>query len=129
MHYTNIPYYIFFLNVCLLVSSAMQLFLIASITLTAFLRTQMDVDVLHANYYLGALFYALLILVVDGYPELSLTVTRLAIFYKQRDLFFYPAWAYTIPTTILKIPLSLLEALVWTCLTYYTIGYSPELGR
>ncbi|KAI5658381.1 hypothetical protein M9H77_27174 [Catharanthus roseus] len=111
------------------VFKSLQLFLIASITLTAFLRTQMDVDVLHANYYLGALFYALLILVVDGYPELSLTVTRLAIFYKQRDLFFYPAWAYTIPTTILKIPLSLLEALVWTCLTYYTIGYSPELGR
>ncbi|KAF5809610.1 putative ABC-type xenobiotic transporter [Helianthus annuus] len=28
-----------------------------------------------------------------------------------------------------KIPLSLLEATIWTCLTYYVIGYSPEPGR
>lgn len=89
----------------------------------------MDVDIVHANYYLGSLFYSLVILLVDGYPELSMTVSRLAVFYKQRDLCFYPAWAYTIPATILKIPLSFVESLVWTSLTYYVIGYSPEFGR
>ncbi|KAE9452206.1 hypothetical protein C3L33_15880, partial [Rhododendron williamsianum] len=65
----------------------------------------------------------------DGFPELFMTVTRLAVFYKQRDLYFYPAWSYAIPSTILKVPLSLLEALIWTSLTYYVIGYSPEPGR
>jgi len=89
----------------------------------------MDVDTLHANYYLGALFYALLILIVDGLPELSLTVARLAVFYKQRELYFYPAWAFAIPSAILKVPLSMLEAVVWTSLTYYVIGYSPEPER
>lgn len=89
----------------------------------------MDVDISHSNYFMGALFYSLIILLVDGFPELSMTVARLAAFYKQRDLYFYPAWAYAIPATILKIPLSLLESVVWTSLTYYVIGYSPEFKR
>jgi len=97
--------------------------------MTVFLRTEMAVDSTHANYYMGSLFYALLILLVDGFPELPMTVSRLAVFYKQKDLFFYPAWAYAIPSAILKVPLSFLEAFVWTALTYYVIGYSPEVGR
>ncbi|KAI3993041.1 hypothetical protein MKX01_009784, partial [Papaver californicum] len=103
--------------------------IISSITMTFFLRTRMHVDEIHANYYLGALFYALIILMVDGFPELSMTASRLAVFYKQRELCFYPAWAYAIPAAILKVPLSFLEAIVWTALTYYVIGYSPEFGR
>lgn len=106
-----------------------QLIFIATVTMTVFLRTHMSVDIFHANYYLGALFYLLIILVVDGFPELSLTVARLPVFYKQRDLYFYPASAYAIPTTIMKVPLSLMVAVLWTSLTYYVIGYSPEAGR
>lgn len=111
------------------VFKSIQLVIMASFTMTVFLRTQMGVDLLHANSYLGASFYSLIILVVDGLPETTMTVARLAVFYKQRDLYFYPAWAYSVPATILKIPLSLLEAVLWTSLTYYTIGYSPEAGR
>uniref|UniRef100_A0A803KN58 ABC transporter domain-containing protein n=1 Tax=Chenopodium quinoa TaxID=63459 RepID=A0A803KN58_CHEQI len=106
-----------------------QLVIIALITMTVFIRTRMQVDILHANYYLGALFYGLIMLLVDGFPELSMTVMRLPVFFKQRDLYFYPAWAYAIPATILKIPLSILLAVIWTSLTYYTIGYAPEVGR
>ena len=103
--------------------------IIASIAMTVFLRTRMSVDVIHANYYMGSLFYGLLIIVVDGFPELSLTVARIVALYKQVELCFYPAWAFAIPTAILKVPLSLLESFVWTALTYYVIGYSPEVGR
>ncbi|XP_015874836.3 pleiotropic drug resistance protein 3 isoform X1 [Ziziphus jujuba] len=106
-----------------------QLIILAVITMTVFLRTRMDIDVLHANYYMGALFYALILLVVDGYPEMSMTIQRLETFYKQKELRFYPAWAYAIPATLLKVPFSLLEALVWTSLTYYVIGFSPEVHR
>ncbi|KAK3025042.1 hypothetical protein RJ639_043320 [Escallonia herrerae] len=116
-------------NSFIYVFKIIQLFIIASITMTVFLRTRMDVDVVHANYYLGSLFYSLVILLVDGFPELSMTVARLSVFYKQRELYFYPAWAYAIPATLLKVPLSLVVALVWTSLTYYVIGYSPEAGR
>ncbi|KAL0375867.1 UNVERIFIED_CONTAM: Pleiotropic drug resistance protein 3 [Sesamum calycinum] len=116
-------------NSFIYIFKSVQLIVMATFTMTVFLRTQMGTDLLHANNYLGALFYSLIILVVDGLPEIAMTVARLAVFYKQRDLYFYPAWAYAIPATILKIPLSLLEAFIWTSLTYYTIGYSPEVGR
>lgn len=97
--------------------------------MTVFLRTRLKIDVFHANYYMGALFYALVILLVDGFPELSMTVARLSGFYKQKALCFYPAWAYAVPATLLKVPLSILESVTWTCLTYYVIGYSPEPQR
>ncbi|KZV47395.1 pleiotropic drug resistance protein 3-like [Dorcoceras hygrometricum] len=116
-------------NSFIYVFKAVQLIIIASVTMTVFLRTKMGVDIVHANSYLGALFYSLIILLFDGFPELSMTIARLEIFYKQRDSYFYPAWAYAIPASILKIPLSVFEAIVWTSLTYYVIGFSPEAGR
>ncbi|KAI8531791.1 hypothetical protein RHMOL_Rhmol11G0163000 [Rhododendron molle] len=106
-----------------------QLVITASISMTMFLRNGAGIDVIHANRYLGASFYAIVVLFFDGLPELSMTVARLPIFYKQRDLCFYPAWAYAISSAILKVPLSLLAGLIWTSLTYYVIGYSPEPGR
>ncbi|KAL5769502.1 hypothetical protein ACOSP7_013656 [Xanthoceras sorbifolium] len=106
-----------------------QLIISAIITMTVFLRTRLNIDVLDANYYMGALFFALILLLVDGIPELAMTIARLEVFYKQKELRFYPAWAYAIPATVLKIPLSLIESLAWTSLTYYVIGYSPEVWR
>ncbi|XP_027114927.2 pleiotropic drug resistance protein 3 [Coffea arabica] len=116
-------------NYSVYVHRTVQLFLIAFMTMSLFLRRTTDFDLPHANYFMGALFFSLIMLVVDGLPELPMTVARLPIFYKQRDLYFYPAWAYAIPSAILKIPISLLEATAWTCITYYGIGYSPEIGR
>ncbi|KAK8565615.1 hypothetical protein V6N12_059172 [Hibiscus sabdariffa] len=84
---------------------------------------------MHASYYLGSLFYALIRLLTTGVAELALTVSRLSVFYKQRDFYFYPAWAYSIPAAILKIPFSLIDAFLWTAITYYVIGYSPEPER
>ncbi|KAH9670371.1 ABC transporter G family member 33 [Citrus sinensis] len=106
-----------------------QLIIIATMTMTLFLRTGMEVDVFHANYFMGSLFYTLVILIVDGISEIPMSLERLAVFYKQKEMCLYPAWAYVIPATILKVPLSLVESLVWTSLTYYVIGFSPELWR
>ncbi|XP_062009969.1 pleiotropic drug resistance protein 3-like isoform X1 [Rosa rugosa] len=106
-----------------------QLVVIALVTMTVFLRTWMKVDEIHSNFFMSSLFYALLRLVCNGTAELSLTASRLAVFYKQRDFYFYPAWAYSVPSAILKIPFSLIDAFLWTALTYYVIGYSPEPER
>ncbi|GLT32733.1 hypothetical protein SLA2020_073780 [Shorea laevis] len=116
-------------NSFLYVLKIIQLAIVALITMTLFLRTRMDVDIPHGMYYMGAIFFTTVLFLVDGIPELSMTTARLEVFYKQKDLRFYPAWAYAIPATILKIPLSFLVALVWTSLTYYVIGYSPEGSR
>ncbi|KAI8531778.1 hypothetical protein RHMOL_Rhmol11G0162100 [Rhododendron molle] len=116
-------------NYFLYVFKSTQLLVTASITATIFLRRGTRSEVNQINIYLGALFLAVVMVFFDGLPELSLTVARLAVFYKQRDLCFYPAWSYAISSTVLKVPISLLQALIWTSLTYYAIGYSPEPER
>ncbi|KAG8497099.1 hypothetical protein CXB51_008303 [Gossypium anomalum] len=103
------------------VFKSVQLVIIASITMTTFLRTRMAVDVIHSSYFMGSLFCALVILHVDGFPKLSMTVSRIAVFYKQRELCFYPAWAYAIPAAILKVPLSLLESFFRQFLIYFGV--------
>ncbi|KAL3714547.1 hypothetical protein ACJRO7_006462 [Eucalyptus globulus] len=111
------------------VFTSAQLVVVAVIIVTVFLRTRMKVDLVHADLFMGSLFYALIRLMVNGLPELAMTVSRLGVFYNQRDNFFYPAWAYTIPAAILKIPFSLLDAFLWTAITYYGVNYSPEPQR
>lgn len=107
----------------------MQLVVTAIITMTVFIRTRTKLDDIHANFYMSSLFYALVRLVTNGVSEVSMTYSRLPVFYKQRDFFFYPAWTCAIPAIILKIPFSFLDAFLWTVLTYYVIGYTPEPER
>ncbi|KAK8318975.1 hypothetical protein V6Z12_A13G210600 [Gossypium hirsutum] len=106
-----------------------QLVIVACVTMTVFYKTRMDIDIVHANYYLAALFYTLMILVVDELPEVYMTISRLQGFYKQKMLCFYPAWAYAIPAVIVKLPMPFLQSLIWISITYSVMGYTPEVSR
>eukprot|EP00268_Persea_americana_P017565 TRINITY_DN1848_c0_g1_i2.p1 TRINITY_DN1848_c0_g1~~TRINITY_DN1848_c0_g1_i2.p1 ORF type:complete len:1048 (+),score=151.55 TRINITY_DN1848_c0_g1_i2:75-3146(+) len=107
-----------------------QLLLIASITMTVFLRTKMHRRTIEdGGIYMGVLFFALVTLMFNGFAELAMTIAKLPVFYKQRDLLFYPPWAYALPSWILKIPISFAEVAAWVALTYYVIGFDPNVGR
>lgn len=79
--------------------------------------------------YLGALFFAVMVAMFNGISELNMAIMKLPVFYKQRDLLFYPAWAYSIPPWILKIPVTLIEVAIWEGITYYAIGFDPNFLR
>ena len=79
--------------------------------------------------YTGALFFAVIVTMFNGMAELSMTIAKLPVFYKQRDLLFYPSWAYALPTWFLRIPITFLEIGVWVFITYYVIGFDPYIGR
>ncbi|GAV70532.1 ABC_tran domain-containing protein/ABC2_membrane domain-containing protein/PDR_assoc domain-containing protein/AAA_25 domain-containing protein [Cephalotus follicularis] len=107
-----------------------QLILSALVTMTMFLRTEMKRDTLaDGGVYMGALFFTLIVIMFNGYSELSLSILKLPVFYKQRDLLFYPSWAYSLPTWILKIPITLVEVAIWVFMTYYVIGFDPNVER
>ncbi|KAF3618071.1 Pleiotropic drug resistance protein 3 [Capsicum annuum] len=76
--------------------------------------------------FLGALYYTVLIIMYNGFSELALSIMKLPSFYKQWDLLFFPAWAYALPTWILKIPITLVEVSIWVCMTYYVIGFEAD---
>ena len=40
--------------------------------------------------------------------ELSLTIERLPVYYLQSGNRFFPAWSYVLPTTLLRLPFSIL---------------------
>ena len=63
------------------------------------------------------------------FSELPILISRLPVFYKQRDNYFHPAWAWSIASWILRVPLSIIEAVVWSCIVYYTLGFAPGAGR
>ncbi|VAI77408.1 unnamed protein product [Triticum turgidum subsp. durum] len=79
--------------------------------------------------YVGALLFTLIVNMFNGFAELPLTITRLPVFFKHRDLLFYPAWIFTLPNVVLRIPFSMIESIVWVVVTYYTMGFAPEADR
>lgn len=79
--------------------------------------------------FAGATFFAITMVNFNGFSEISMTIAKLPVFYKQRDLRFYPSWAYALPAWILKIPISIVEVSVWVFMTYYVIGFDSNAGR
>ena len=56
-------------------------------------------------------------------------VESLPIFYTQRDNLFYSAWAFALPTTLLRIPYSLAESFLWSIIVYWSVGLAPTAAR
>jgi len=107
-----------------------QLVVLAIIGFTVFLRVEMPVGTIEdGGKFFGALFLSLVNVLFNGFSEQAMIVSRLPVFYKQRDFLFYPAWAFALPIWILRIPISFVESAVWIALTYYTIGFAPSASR
>ncbi|KAJ0890826.1 putative ABC-type xenobiotic transporter [Helianthus annuus] len=71
----------------------------------------------------------MLINMFNGLADLSLIVMRLPVVYKQRDLMFHPPWAFTLPAFLLRIPISMIESLMWTVILYWGVDLAPDAGR
>uniref|UniRef100_A0ACD5VXW8 Uncharacterized protein n=1 Tax=Avena sativa TaxID=4498 RepID=A0ACD5VXW8_AVESA len=109
---------------------AFQLLVITIIVMTLFLRTNMHHSTVNnGTAYLGALFFCIVGHMFNGFSELALATIKLPVFFKQRDYLFFPTWAYAIPTWILKIPISFIEVAITVFLSYYVIGFDPDVGR
>ncbi|XP_077235852.1 pleiotropic drug resistance protein 2-like [Tasmannia lanceolata] len=107
-----------------------QITIMSTITMTVFLRTVMKHrTIADGGKYFGVLFFSLVNVMFNGMAEMAMTVYRLPVFYKQRDFLFYPPWAFGLPIWILRIPVSLLESGIWVILTYYTVGFAPDVSR
>lgn len=78
---------------------------------------------------MGALFFAINVITFSGFFELPMIIDKLPIFYKQRDLLMYPSWAFSLPTSVLRIPISIVEVAFWTATTYYSLGYDSGVIR
>ncbi|KAK9794008.1 hypothetical protein WJX73_008792 [Symbiochloris irregularis] len=107
-----------------------QTVLLAVFTALTYVKPRMHTDtVADGNRFISVLFFSLMICMFDGITELNLTVDRLPGFYRQRDNRFYSAWAFVLPVTLLRLPYSLLVAVVWSVLVYFSVNLDPSPGR
>ncbi|OVA12179.1 ABC transporter-like [Macleaya cordata] len=107
-----------------------QLLFVALITMTVFFRTKMHhrtVD--DGGLYLGALYFSMIMILFNGFTEVSMLIAKLPVLYKHRDLHFYPCWVYALPSWVLSIPSSFLESGMWVAVTYYVVGFDPQVTR
>ncbi|XP_020250200.1 ABC transporter G family member 45-like isoform X2 [Asparagus officinalis] len=121
---------LFMRNYPLHIFMAMQIATMALVVMTLFLKTKtIQVSAESANKLLGSLFAGVVIVKFNGMTELQMMINRLPIFYKQRELLNLPGWALLSSIVILSIPMSIIETGIWTCLTYFSIGYAPSVIR
>ncbi|KAL5822739.1 hypothetical protein ACOSQ4_020639 [Xanthoceras sorbifolium] len=112
------------------VFKTVQIIIVAIIASTVFIRSKMHTrNEQDAGIYIGALLFSMITNMFNGFSELSMIIARLPVFYKQRDLMFHPVWTFTLPTFLLKVPISIFESIIWMAFTYYTIGFAPEASR
>ncbi|GAB2228064.1 hypothetical protein Droror1_Dr00009894 [Drosera rotundifolia] len=112
------------------VFKVIQILIVAFITSTVFLRTKLHTrNEQDGALYMGALIFSLVVNMFNGFAEMSMILMRLPVFYKHRDLLFHPAWVFTLPLFLLGIPFSIIESIIWTGTTYYSIGFAPEASR
>ncbi|KAH1107226.1 hypothetical protein J1N35_010994 [Gossypium stocksii] len=117
-------------NSFLYIFKLVQLLVMAAIGSTVFLRTEMHKGTpTDGIIQTGAVFFSVFMIMFNGLAEISMVVFKLPVFFKQRDSLFYPAWAYAIPTCLLKIPISFLEVGLWVVMTYYPMGMDPSIIR
>ncbi|KAI3446950.1 hypothetical protein Pfo_003615 [Paulownia fortunei] len=117
-------------NLFIYVFKFIQVFLVALITMSVFCRATLHHDTIDdGGLYLGELYFSMVIILFNGFTEVSMLVAKLPILYKHRDLHFYPCWAYTMPSWFLSIPTSLIESGFWVAVTYYVVGFDPNIIR
>nr|GLL38164.1 ABC transporter G family member 32-like [Ipomoea trifida] len=106
------------------------LLLIILIMMSVFFRSTMHHNSLEDGaVYLGALYFAILMVLFNGFLEVPMIIAKLPVLYKHRDLRLYPCWAFTIPSWIVSIPTSLAESIIWVAATYYVVGFDPQITR
>lgn len=106
------------------------MFFAAFISMTVFFRTRIGHETVDdTNQYLSAIFFAIMTVMFGGFGEMAMTIERLPVIVKQRDLLFFPAWSYALSAFVLSIPASIIESVVWVGMTYYVTGYAPQPDR
>ncbi|KAK3206522.1 hypothetical protein Dsin_020568 [Dipteronia sinensis] len=107
-----------------------QVAFVGFVACTMFLRSRLHpTDEKNGQLYLSCLFFGLIHMMFNGFSELPIMISRLPVFFKQRDNAFHPAWAWSLASWILRLPYSVLEAVVWSCVVYYSVGFAPGVGR
>jgi ABC-type multidrug transport system ATPase subunit/ABC-type multidrug transport system permease subunit len=105
-----------------------QLALAAAISATLFLRVD-DTNLTNGTLLAGFLFYSVSSMFFSSFSEMALAIVAIPVYDKQSRALFYDSSSYAIAAAAVSVPVSLLEAALWTGIAYFTVGFAPDGGR
>jgi ABC-type multidrug transport system permease subunit len=73
---------------------------------------------------MSAMFMATLFFSFGGMPQLAVALQNRTVWFKQRDCNMYTALSYAWSMSIVQLPLSALEAFIFSSIAYFMIGFS-----
>ncbi|KAL3152681.1 hypothetical protein ABBQ38_012276 [Trebouxia sp. C0009 RCD-2024] len=107
-----------------------QLVVLSIVAGTLLIRPIMHTNSVSDGQLFVALPFAMMVgLMMDNFSEMSIALESMHVMFRQRANFFYPGWAYAMPTTLLRIPYSFTMALLLSCIIYWVVGYDSNPGR
>lgn len=59
-----------------------------------------------------------------GMPQLAMALQNRTVWFKQRESNLYSATAYAWCMSLVQLPLSIVEAVIFVTITYFMIGFS-----
>jgi ABC-type multidrug transport system ATPase subunit len=105
---------------CLVGAMATTLFLKVNYTKSTFQDGQV---------YLGLLFFCAMTAMWNVFAEMGTMCFSLPVFFKQRSMQLYPAWAFTLPAAVMRLPFSLLDATLFSCIMYFPTGLALQPSK
>ncbi|KXZ50448.1 hypothetical protein GPECTOR_16g622 [Gonium pectorale] len=76
----------------------------------------------------GAAFMAMLFMSFAGFLQIPLTMELKKVWYKHRSAAFYPAYAQGIALATTQLPISAIEAAVFSLIIYFMVGFYMQPG-
>ena len=64
-----------------------------------------------------------------GMPQLVIAIQNRAVWFKQRDSNLYTASAYAWSMSLVQLPLSVMEASIFSSIAYFMIGFSTGVAH
>eukprot|EP00968_Pinguiococcus_pyrenoidosus_P014099 scaffold1282_cov251-Pinguiococcus_pyrenoidosus.AAC.12 len=95
-------------------------------SLIAGLFSSLPKDAVRSRY--GVIFLAVMGTTLGSTSALPMAYRERAVFYKQRDASFYPTSSYTLASTLVDVPMQMLETTLWTTIVYWAVGLSASAG-
>ncbi|GFR41754.1 hypothetical protein Agub_g2509 [Astrephomene gubernaculifera] len=96
--------------------------------LTGSLFYNQGVSMTASRTIFGASFMSTLFMSFGGFPQLPITMELKKVWYKHRAAGFYPAYAQGLAMALTQIPLSAIEAGVFSLIIYFMVGFYRQPG-
>lgn len=73
---------------------------------------------------LSAIFMIVMFLGFGGLPQLAVALQNRSVWFKHREAHEYTASAYAWSMSLVQMPMSLVEALVFSSIIYFMVGFT-----